>query len=220
MVHDFHTHTLLSDGSLSPMEMIRRAMVQGYQTIALTDHVGLGRLEHIIQESAKDCSLAQARWNIIAIPGVELTHVPASAIDEAARQAKNLGARLVVVHGETITEPVEPGTDLAAIQSPYVDILAHPGFITLEEARLAVENGTFLEISARKGHSLTNGHVLRLALQTGARLLVNSDAHEPSDLLTDAFARSVVQGAGLDEHLLQEVLQDNPLVLLHKLGFF
>jgi len=217
MVYDFHTHTMLSDGSLSSMEIVRRAMVQGYQAIALTDHVGLGSLETLIWASTKDCLLAQARWDIIAIPGVELTHLPAQAIDETAKQAKALGARLVVVHGETIMEPVEPGTNLAAIQSPHVDILAHPGFITLAEAKLAAQNGTFLEISARNGHSLTNGHVLRVALQAGANLLVNSDAHDPPDLLTDAFAHSVARGAGLDDRLLQEVLLDNPVLLLRKL---
>ena len=42
-MYDFHTHTFLSDGVLSPMELIRRAHVRGYRAMAVTDHVGLGK---------------------------------------------------------------------------------------------------------------------------------------------------------------------------------
>ena len=88
-----------------------------------------------------------------------------------AQKAKQLGAWIVVVHGETIVEPVEKGTNLAALNSPDVDILAHPGMLSPEEARLAAANHIFLEISARKGHSLTNGHVAKLGLKAGAKML-------------------------------------------------
>ena len=126
MIYDFHTHTSLSDGSLSPIELIRRALVNGYKAIALTDHVAVGYLERIVKETMADCALARAHWDILAIPGVELTHVPPRAIGEVARRAKELGAWLVVVHGESLTEPVANGTNSAALQCSDVDILAHP----------------------------------------------------------------------------------------------
>ena len=44
-MYDFHTHTFLSDGVLTPVELIRRAHVAGYRVIAITDHVGPGNLE-------------------------------------------------------------------------------------------------------------------------------------------------------------------------------
>jgi len=210
MVYDFHTHTSLSDGTLSPIELIRRAQITGYRAIALTDHSGLGSLERIIKEIAEDCNIANAHWDIVAIPGIELTHLPPSAIAE--------GAKIVVVHGETITEPVEKGTNLAAVQSPYVDILAHPGLLTLEEAKLAAENGVFLEISARKGHCLANGYIAQLARKTGAKLLVNSDAHNSTDLLTPQLASAIAQGANLTQDELRQVLVTNPLTLLDKLS--
>ena len=43
-MYDFHTHTFLSDGVLSPIELIRRALVQGYKVMAVTDHVGIGNV--------------------------------------------------------------------------------------------------------------------------------------------------------------------------------
>lgn len=218
MIYDFHTHTFLSDGVLSPIELIRRAASPpyNYRAIALTDHAGSGSLQRIITEIAEDCRIAKTHWDIITIPGVELTHLPAPAIAPAAKRAKELGAQLVVVHGETIVEPVEKGTNLAALQSPDVDILAHPGLLTYEEALLARKNGIFIEISARKGHCLTNGHIACLAQTTGIKLLLGSDSHESSDLLTPTFAASVIEGAGLKEQL-QEVMNDNPLAMLSKL---
>lgn len=218
MIYDFHTHTSLSDGSLSPMELIRRAVVNKYRAIALTDHVAVGSLNRIIQEITENCNLACSHWDILAIPGVELTHLPPQAIAETAQRAKELGARIVVVHGETIAEPVEKGTNLAALRSPHVDILAHPGLITLEEARLAAANGIFLELSARKGHCLTNGHVASLARQAGAKLLLNSDAHDEQDLLTTPFATAIIHGAGLDDTACHQIMSVNPQVLIRSLA--
>lgn len=217
MIYDFHTHTFLSDGELSPSELIRRAFDRGYRGIALTDHVGVGSLQRLVPEIVEDCRVAREHWNIMAIPGVELTHLPARAIAGAARRARDLGAWIVVVHGETIVEPVEKGTNLAAVQSPDVDILAHPGLITAEEAGLAARNGVLIEISARKGHSLANGHVVRLARAAGCRMLLDSDAHDSSDLLTPRLATDVLLGAGLEEAEAQGVLKTGPAFLLRKL---
>ena len=184
----------------------------------MADHVGLGTCEATLKQVVAECELVSRHWPILAVPAVELTHVPAGAIAQVARQAKQWGAALVVVHGETIVEPVEPGTNLAALRSHDVDVLAHPGLLTLEEAELAAANGVFLELSARKGHSLTNGHVWRVGSQAGAQFLLNSDAHEPDDLLSAEFARHVALGAGLPEAEVVVALHENPRLLLRKLG--
>jgi putative hydrolase len=71
--------------------------------------------------------------------------------------------------------------------------------ITREEVMLAKKNGIMLEITARKGHSLTNGHVAKLALAAGAGLVLNTDGHSPDDLISDEQARKIALGAGLTE---------------------
>jgi putative hydrolase len=199
------------------VELIRRASEKGYRGIALTDHVGIGSLERLIREIVEDCRIARELWGIAAIPGVELTHLPAQAVAQAAKRAKELGAWIVVVHGETVVEPVEKGTNLAAVRSPDVDILAHPGLITVEEARLAASNGVFIEVSARKGHSLTNGHVVKTALAAGCKMLLDSDAHDSPDLLSPELATAILLGSGLGEKESKEVLAANPTILLKKL---
>ena len=218
-MYDFHTHTFLSDGVLSPIELVRRAHVQGYKVIAITDHVGYGNLEYVVKTLAKDTKRANALWDILAIPGVEITHVPKDDIDLVAKEAKSLGARLVNVHGETIVEPVEPGTNLAALKSSSVDLLAHPGILTDEEAILAKTQQIFVELSARPGHSLSNGHVARTALNREARLLLDSDAHGPEDLLRPDLSLKIAKGAGLNDNQTHTLLVSNPKKLLTKLGY-
>lgn len=217
VVFDFHTHTFLSDGVLSPVELIRRASVKGYTGLGIADHMALSTMERTLAELRDDCLMAEECWGIRVVVGVELTHVPAGKIGDCARRAKELGAGIVVVHGETVMEPVEPGTNRAAVESPDVDILAHPGFLTFQEARIARENNVFIEITARAGHSLTNGHVVRVGREVGTMFLINSDGHSPGDLLTRDWAETVGRGAGLNEDELMATIEENPLILLKRI---
>ncbi len=114
---------------------------------------------------------------------------------------------LIVIHGETLAEPVAPGTNRAALEAD-IDILAHPGLITTEDAALARERGIFLEISARKGHCLANGHVARTALEVGASLIVDTDSHAPGDLITRHQAERIAQGAGLTDPAIRNLFTD------------
>jgi putative hydrolase len=193
---DLHTHSLFSDGVLVPSELVRRAAVTGYEVIAITDHADASNLDFTIPRVAAACRELTRRWKITALPGIELTHIPPETYSELTARARSLGAVIVVAHGETPVEPVHPGTNRAAIEAK-VDILAHPGFLTTDDARLAVQNGVCLEITSRKGHSLTNGHVAKTAMEAGALLVIDSDSHEPGDLITDEFARAVLRGAGM-----------------------
>ncbi len=193
---DLHTHSIFSDGELIPSELVRRAAVAGYRAIAITDHVDHSNMDFIIPRIVKVCQKISDAYSIKIIPGVEITHVPPDSIFEMAEEARKMGAKIVVVHGETIVEPVIPGTNLAAAKSP-VDIIAHPGLITEEEVKLCAGNSVFLEISARRGHCLTNGHVAKLASKLNAGLVLNSDAHSPQDLVNKEMARNIAAGAGM-----------------------
>ena len=211
---DFHTHSLLSDGGLLPSELVRRAVVKGYQALAITDHVDLSNIDWVIPRLVKDCNELMKHFQLKIIPGAEITHVPPESMKPLAEEARKLGAKVVIVHGETIVEPVAPQSNQKALESD-IDILAHPGLITEKEVRLAKENGIMLEISARKGHCLTNGHVAKLALKVGAGLLLNTDAHSPDDLITLDRARQIAQGAGLNEEDFSQ-LRANAMELVKK----
>ena len=205
---DLHTHTLFSDGVLVPAEHIRRAFMTGYRAIAITDHADFTNFDYIISSLLK-VKIIEEEWDIDIFAGIEITHVPPAQINRLAKSAKEFGADIVVVHGETITEPVAPGTNRASIESEYVDILAHPGFITEEEAERARETGTYLEITARGGHNRTNGHVARLATEAKAKLVCNTDAHNPNDMITKETAYKILTGSGLTKAQAEQAFSNS-----------
>ncbi len=209
---DLHTHTFFSDGELVPSELVRRAQVKGLTGIAITDHADRSNIDFIIPRIVALAGDLNAAMNIRVIPGIELTHLPPSLIEETSERARALGAEIVVVHGETLVEPVAPGTNHAALRAG-VDVLAHPGLITEADVAMAKEKGIYLEITARKGHCLANGHVARLAKKIGASMLINTDAHGPGDLIDGAQALRVVLGAGLAEEDFQ-TMQKNAAAFL------
>jgi putative hydrolase len=213
---DLHTHSLFSDGELLPSELVRRASVIGCQAVAITDHADSSNLDWVIPRIVRVCGDLNARWKIRAIPGVELTHLPPDLIASSITQARALGAQIVIVHGETVVEPVPPGTNQQAIVAG-VDILAHPGLIAEEDVALAKRKGVFLEITSRKGHSLTNGHVARLAQKIGALLVLNTDTHAPEDLISRETALKIALGAGLDTKDFEK-MRENARKIVDRLG--
>lgn len=193
---DLHTHTFFSDGVLLPSELIRRAEVLGYTAIGLTDHADISNFDFIIPRIVAACRQVNSKNGIVAVPGIELTHVHPEDIAMLADKARALGACIIVVHGETIVEPVQPGTNKKALEAD-IDILAHPGLISDDEAQLAASRGICLEISARAGHCLSNGIVAHKARTFGASLVLNTDSHAPGDLISREKACLIARGAGL-----------------------
>ena len=209
---DLHTHSIFSDGELIPSELVQRAKVAGYRKIAITDHGDHSNADFIISRMVKVCIKLSETCAIQVIPGIELTHVRPEHIFELTEECRRMGAVIVVVHGETIVEPVMAGTNMAALQS-HIDILAHPGLITEEEAHLAAANSVFLEISTRRGHSLTNGHVVKMARETRASLVLNTDSHAPKDLVGKEMSLKIAAGAGMTEQEIETMFQNSESLL-------
>lgn len=193
---DLHTHTMLSDGALLPEELISRCAAKGFRCLAICDHVGFSNVERVVAEIRRTCAAYEKVAGIRVLPGAEVTHVHPQLIGQVVALAREAGAQIVIGHGETLVEPVPEGTNRAYIQAG-VDVVAHPGLISEDDAALAAEAGIFLEISARKGHCLTNGHVASIARKVGASLSFGSDSHDPSDLRDRADATRILRGAGL-----------------------
>ncbi len=214
---DLHTHSFLSDGVLSPAELISRAADIGCRGLAISDHADDATMDFIVRSLRR---LADAAGDVLPLKflvGIEITHVPPARIAPLARRAKELGADVVLVHGQTLVEPVPEGTNRAAIEAG-VDILAHPGLITPDEARMAATQGVLLEITSRKGHCLTNGHVAKTGRDAGARFVISSDAHEPRDLLSRVFAETVALGAGLSPDEVGAAFSNAEVILERERG--
>jgi histidinol phosphatase-like PHP family hydrolase len=170
--------------------------VAGYRCLVIADHVDHSVIDFTVPRLVKVCRELAGLVSIRVKPGAELTHVRPEHFARLTKEARRLGAEVVLGHGETLVEPVISGTNRAAIEAG-VDVLAHPGLISMADARLAARKGVCLEISGRQGHSLTNGHVAAVARAAGARLVFGSDSHIPGDLVPRPMAERIAAGAGL-----------------------
>jgi len=213
---DLHTHSILSDGELTPSELVRRAMVLGHDAIAITDHVDITNVDIVVPAIMKAIELNDNY--IRTIPGVEITHVPPTQMRRVIKRAKELGAQWIVVHGETLSEPVIAGTNLAAVQDPDVDVLAHPGLVTEDVIQIAKDNGVLIEVTGRAFHNITNGHVVNVSRKIGAKMIVNSDGHAPGDLMDEETAMKVAMGAGMTEKEAKTAVTVTPFEAIKKLG--
>ena len=209
---DLHTHSFFSDGELIPSELIRRAEAIGYKAIAITDHVDASNIDLVVPQIVKAIRKLREYLSIEALPGAEITHAPPQTIPDLVKEARQLGAKIVVVHGETLVEPVRPGTNRAAIEAG-ADILAHPGLISEEDLLFAKEKGVTLEITARKGHSLSNGYVAKEAVRLGVRLCINTDSHSPLDLITKEFASKILLGSGIENTRLDQIFENSKVII-------
>ncbi|ORZ37172.1 hypothetical protein BCR44DRAFT_67048 [Catenaria anguillulae PL171] len=70
LVADLHAHTTVSDGRLSPKELLRSAIAQGFNVIAVTDH---NTVEGGRRAAALAANDPEFKGKILVLPGVEYT---------------------------------------------------------------------------------------------------------------------------------------------------
>jgi len=217
-LYDLHTHSVLSDGVLGPSELVRRYEAKGYRGIVVADHVDAATLDVVLPQIVKFCNEAARYFKKIQIlPGCELTHLPLGTFGPMIERARQLGAKVVIAHGETIVEPVPKGTNREAILSG-ADILAHPGLIEEDDSALAKEHNVCLEITSRSGHAFTNAHVAHCALKKKATLVYSSDFHEPHNLISATMIQNILKGAGLTCEQAQQILQNTEEFFKNKMS--
>ncbi len=81
MYVDFHTHTLASDGQLTPTELVKKAKQLGFSFIAKTDHDNVNLMPEFLAAGKK--------FSVHTIPGIEISsrylnkslHIAALGID-------------------------------------------------------------------------------------------------------------------------------------------
>ena len=205
---DLHTHTLLSDGDLLPSELVRRAVVKGYEAIALTDHVDSSNIDFVLPRIVKVSKDLSSHWPIKVLPGIEVTHAPLEEIKGLIKYGRDNGAKVVVVHGETISEPVIRGTNKEAIKYK-ADILAHAGLLTEDDAKLAKTNGVYVEITTRENHLKTNQHIRDIARKVGLKLVLNTDTHTPDDLVDNAEATAFLGSIGFTDSEIKAIFSNS-----------
>jgi DNA polymerase (family 10) len=197
---DLHMHTTWSDGTAGVEEMVRAALARGYRYMAISDHSGglgvaHGLTPERLREQAREIRAVAARYPGIAVMTASEVDIKA---DGSMDYADDVLAELDLVIGSihsAMNQSSEEVTArlLRAIENPHVDIIGHPstrivgGREGLEFHRAAVfaaaaRTGTALEVNANPARLDLRDSDARMALEAGARLAINTDAHAIDNL--------------------------------------
>ena len=187
---DFHISIHQGFGVASALRYASLAGIRFAGLVMPSDGTGLSRLADFSAQVRRLSLYA----NVEAWAGVELCHIPPALLPEAVREAREAGARLVLVYGESIMDQVEQGTNFAAIEAG-ADIITHPGLVDAETAIFAAERAVAFEFTSSPRHALSNAHTAAMALKQGVPLVRGSNASRAEELTTRAFWPSVIKGA-------------------------
>jgi DNA polymerase (family 10) len=200
---DLHTHTEWSDGRTTVVGMARAAAARGDDYYAVTDHAtgpgmvgGVGLTDGELRNQA--AAIADARDELDA--DLTILHGVETNIDAEGDLSTDddLLAELDVVVASphaALGQDRGPATDrlVRAVEHPSVDVLGHPtGRLIAEReglspdiervAAAAADAGTALEINADPARLDLRGEFVRVAVDAGATVAVDTDAHAPGAL--------------------------------------
>lgn len=192
---ELHAHTRASDGHLTIAELVDQARARGFHTIAITDHSisqvqanGLSpeRLETHITEIREE---NERRNDITVLAGSEVDILPDGTLDYDDDLLAQLDIVVASPHAALRQSPPEATARLIkAIEHRLVHIIGHPtGRMIGQRPGLepdmhalcaaAAEHGTALEINCSPRRlDLRDRHV-RLALEAGCEIAIDTDAH-------------------------------------------
>ncbi|SNR29843.1 DNA polymerase (family 10) [Halorubrum ezzemoulense] len=198
---DLHTHTDWSDGGFSIAEMAAAAEERGYDYHVVTDHAtgpgmvgGVGLDESDIEAQAAAVAEAADEVDIPLLHGIEAN---IDADGDLSTDDETLAALDLVVASPhaALGQDAEAATErlVRAVEHPHVDVLGHPTGRLINErpgldpdveavAEAASASGTAIEVNANPARLDADGEFVRAAVEAGAAIAVNTDAHAPREL--------------------------------------
>ncbi|WP_117594113.1 DNA polymerase/3'-5' exonuclease PolX [Haloprofundus halophilus] len=197
---DLHTHTDWSDGANSVEEMVAAAAERGYEYHCVTDHAtgpgmvgGVGLSDDELRDQMDEIEAVRADADIEVFHGVEANIDAEGGISVDDDLLAELDIVVASPHS-ALGQGREEATDrlVAAVEHPSVDVLGHPtGRLINQRAGLdldfdrlaaaAAEHGTALEINANPARLDLWGEVVKVGVDAGATIAVDTDAHSPGE---------------------------------------
>ncbi|GAA0536581.1 helix-hairpin-helix domain-containing protein [Halorubrum ejinorense] len=198
---DLHTHTDWSDGGFSIAEMATAAADRGYDYHVVTDHAtgpgmvgGVGLDEDDIEEQAAAIAAAAEDVDIPIFHGIEANIDADGALSTDPETLAALDLVVASPHA-ALGQDADAATErlVRAVEHPHVDILGHPTGRLINErpgldpdveavVEAAAANGVAIEVNANPARLDADGEFVRAAVEAGATIAVNTDAHAPREL--------------------------------------
>jgi DNA polymerase (family 10) len=202
---DLQVHSENSDGTATIEEMARGAKAFGLDYIALTDHTkslalagGLDEQE-LLDQTNSIAELNDRLEGFRVLASAEVNIMKDGSLDIANNVLDKLDVVGAAIHSN-FNLPIESQTErlIKAAKNPSVDILFHPtgrlinkrpGYpVDVERViKAAKDTGTILEIDAHYDRLDLKDEYVRMAVKSGVKLVIDSDAHHPIHFAYLAF---------------------------------
>ncbi|MGQ9589286.1 MAG: DNA polymerase/3'-5' exonuclease PolX [Planctomycetota bacterium] len=198
---DLHVHTTATDGSASVEEMALAAIERGYEYVAIADHsqsltIAGGLDERRLRAQGAEIDRVNRRLGgrIRVLKGIEVDILRDGSLDLAPDALRELDVVVASVHSAfALPRPEMTARVVRAIESGLVDILGHPtGRMLLKREPYEIDleavfaaakaHGVALELNAFPDRLDLSDIHCRLARDAGVRVVVSTDAHDPSHL--------------------------------------
>jgi DNA polymerase (family 10) len=190
---ELHCHTTASDGRNSIEQMAQAALDRGYSYIAITDHSASHGFGNDVQPDQLREQIEHIRGleieGITVLAGSEVNILGDGSLDYDDELLEQLDWVVASMHTSfRLPEEEMTARMIAAMEHPLVDAIGHPTGRLIDRrepyaldvervVEAAIRTGTFLEINANPDRRDLNEHNARLAAESGAMLVIDSDAH-------------------------------------------
>lgn len=197
---DLQMHSTGSDGRATIEEMARAAQDLGYEYIAITDHGPMMRVVQGLDDAGfrrqrKQIDKLNAKLRTLTVlAGAEVDIHPDGRLDLKDDTLAALDIVFVALHAK-LDLPPDKQTErvLRALSHPHVDVFAHPTGRLINQRRgaqfdfdrvvkAAVDHGVMLEVDAQPERLDLDDVSVRAAIQAGATIVIDTDAHAPAEL--------------------------------------
>lgn len=234
---DCQVQTEWTDGSASIAQMVEAAQKAGLEYIVITDHTRSlamtgGLDERKLAQQGKEIDRLNRKFQVLSskfqvLKGAEVNILKDGTPDIADEALRKLDIVCISVHSHFgMTEREMTERIIRALKHPHVNILLHPTGriigrrepykVDMEKViRAAKQYGVALEAnSSPERLDLKDAHI-RMAIEVGAKLVVDSDAHSPSHFgFLDFGVAQARRGWGTAKDVLNTLSVENFLKAL------
>lgn len=198
---ELHAHTTWSDGNQSIADLAEAASRYGHAYLAICDHAtgpgmvgGVGLTDEELLEQIDEIRAVDNDQEIDLLAGVEANITASGEISVGVDVLDELDIVVASPHSDLDQDSPEATERLiAAIEHPSVDVIGHPTGRLLNRrqglepsiddiAQAAAAHNTALEINANPSRLDLAGEQVRVAIEAGVTIVINTDAHSPTEL--------------------------------------